>query len=180
MVLCIAGLSTSSFRSCKKILFPVACGPTNIVTSPKLISASETGPILLALIRSTMSRSLSIYRFPFAVFFIITLLCHNFGSSASRSRVLIVDILMNWFAAWACQSGPAQKPFPVRAAVRPSTMRMLPSPVPAGFAGVRSLVSAIAGILLISAATDEDQPISAVVPKAPGFILPDLPDRTRP
>ena len=36
------------------MLFPVAWGPTNTVRSPNSISASATGPMLLASIRLTL------------------------------------------------------------------------------------------------------------------------------
>ena len=106
--------------------FPVACGPTNTVTSPKRISASVTGPILVALIRSTMLRQPSIHPFRFTTIAIGALSCQKNLHSASRGQPR-----SSIFPFEGAIIGPANedmlgKPFSTRAAGRwPSIHRIL-------------------------------------------------------
>ena len=68
------------------MLFPVACGPTNTVRSPKLMSASLTGPIFLARIRFIMRLTPRPNSTQFTTVMGFKPACSVFHNSANRNK----------------------------------------------------------------------------------------------
>ncbi len=108
------------------MLFPVACGPTNTVTSPNRISASVTGPILVALIRSTILRQPSIHLIRFTTIAIGALSCQKNWHSASRGQPRSSNFPFEGSIIGPANEAMLGKPFPARTAGRwPSVHRTL-------------------------------------------------------
>ena len=100
------------------MLFPVACGPTNTVTSPKRISASVTGPIMVALIRSTIFKQPSIHPYRFTTIAIGRLSCQKDWHSATRGHSRSSIFPFEGSIIGPASEAMLRKPFPARAAGR--------------------------------------------------------------